>query len=157
VIENATSLDVNTKALALGGLSAGGGMTAILAMRIAERIPAVHPRFQMLICPVIDCTADITTGWSTSRHSPWLTPSRMQWYREKYFTDDAQSRNWDASPCFAPKTLLQKSPPSYVAVAECDLLAPEGLAYAESLRAAGVATEIKVCKGATHSVLGLAG
>jgi len=113
--------------------------------------------FQMLICPVIDNSATAETVWSTSRHSPWLTPTRMTWYRQKYFTNSSDVRNWDASPNFAPPEVMAKSPTTFVAVAECDLLAPEALKYGESLKAVGVDTEVKIYKGATHSVLILAG
>lgn len=64
---------------------------------------------------------------------------------------------WKASPCFATKEMMGNSPKTFVAVAECDLLAPEGLAYAGALREAGVEVEVTVYKGATHSVLVLAG
>lgn len=53
--------------------------------------------------------------------------------------------------------MLAQYPKTFVAVAECDLLAPEGLAYGARLKDAGVPTETKIYKGATHSVLVLAG
>jgi acetyl esterase/lipase len=111
----------------------------------------------MMICPVIDSTATTTTIWSTSKHAPWLTPTRMAWYREKYFSNPSDAANWDASPCFAPPRLLGQSPKTFVGIAECDLLAPEAFQYAEALKGAGVETTVEVYKGATHSVLVLAG
>jgi acetyl esterase/lipase len=81
----------------------------------------------------------------------------MAWYREKYFADATEAANWDASPCFAPPELLGRSPKSFIGIAECDLLAPEARLYAESLKKAGVQTKVQIYKGATHSVLVLAG
>jgi len=121
-----------------------------------SQLPA-QPIFQLLICPVIDNTASVSTVWSESQHAPWLTPSRMSWYRQQYLTNVADTKNWDASPCFAAPDLLSRSPSTFLAVAECDLLAPEGLQYGEKLQAAGVPTEMKVYQGATHSILVLAG
>lgn len=138
--------------------SSGGNLTAILSLKaaLAEGLPAL-PIFQLLICPVIDNTATTSSAWSESQHSPWLTPSRMTWYRNQYFTKPEQVTNWDASPCFASSELLGKSPKTFICVAECDLLAPEALKYAKQLESAKVDTNVKIYKGATHSVLVLAG
>ncbi|KAH9897583.1 Alpha/Beta hydrolase protein [Xylariomycetidae sp. FL2044] len=158
VITNAATLSLDTTRLAMGGLSAGGCLTAILSMKVASAGPLpVKPKFQLLLCPVIDNTADVCTVWSESQHAPWLTPTRMKWYRQKYFAKPAQPKSWDASPCYASNDLLSQSPKTFVGVAECDLLGPEALAYADLLKGAGVETEVKVYKGATHSILILAG
>lgn len=138
----------------------GGCLAAILSMRIAQddTIPVTaQPKLQVLICPVIDNTATISTTWAETKFSPWLTPARMTWYRQKYFTSSTEPREWTASPCFAHPQMLSRSPRTFIAVADCDLLATEGLDYAQKLRASGVDVEVKICPGATHSVLGLAG
>ena len=82
----------------------------------------------------------------------------MEWYRQQWFGANKVATNeWTASPCFAPAELLTQSPKTFIAVAECDLLAPEGINFAERLIEAGVSTEVKSYKGATHSILVLAG
>lgn len=111
---------------------------------------------QVLICPVIDNTATDETGWATSRHSPWLTPSRMTWYRQKYFRTERDTRDWQASPCFAPPDILGTSPNTFLAIAECDLLAPEAHQFGKLLKSSGVDIDVQLYKGATHSVLILA-
>lgn len=131
-------------------------------MQAADSSLDVRPMYQLLICPVIDNTATTSDTWSKSRHSPWLTPQRMSWYRRQYFNTVANvtsemASDWRASPCFAPTDLLRKSPKTHIAVAECDLLAPEGISYGEKLKSLGVDAEIRIYKGATHSVLILAG
>ncbi len=65
--------------------------------------------------------------------------------------------NWDASPNLAPSDLLAKSPKSWIAVAELDILCEEGKTYGELLRKAGVETELQVIPGSTHSILILDG
>ncbi|KAI1850900.1 hypothetical protein JX266_003565 [Neoarthrinium moseri] len=154
---NSETLCINTSKLAIGGLSAGGCLTAILSLKISKLAILPKPVFQVMICPVIDNTATTDTIWYGSQHAPWLTPSRMTWYREKYFSLPSEAANWDASPCFAPPDLQAKSPKTFIGVSECDLLAPEALRYAEVLEQAGVDTTVKVYKGATHSILVLAG
>jgi len=55
--------------------------------------------------------------------------------------------NWDASPNFAPRELLGKSPRTWIAVAECGILC----------RREGVEVEVNVYKGSTDPVLILDG
>jgi len=138
----------------------GGGLAASVGLRHAELATPPKPVFQLLICPVIDNLATTESAWSTSQNSPFLTPGRMEWYRHRYFqgeNPEADRRHWHASPCYAPAELLAASPSTFIGIAECDLLAPEDINYAELLRSYGVETESKVYKGATHSVLVLAG
>jgi len=49
--------------------------------------------------------------------------------------NEADWRNWDASPHMAPEELLKQLPPTWMAVSEQDLLAPEAYAFAEELSA----------------------
>jgi acetyl esterase/lipase len=135
----------------------GGCLSAILSLKISHFKVSPKPVFQMMLCPVIDNTATVDTTWSSSKHAAWLTPSRMIWYREKYFSSPSDAKNWDASPCFAPWELLSQSPKTFLAISECDLLAPEALAFGEALKRSDVATSIEIYEGATHSILVLAG
>ncbi|KAK0618960.1 Alpha/Beta hydrolase protein [Immersiella caudata] len=158
--ENAKSLGINTSRVAIGGLSAGGGLAASVGLRHAQLPTAPKLLFQLLICPVIDNLATTSTTWSTSQHSPFLTPGRMSWYRDRYFqseNSEAVRGHWHASPCYAPSDLLAKSPGTFIGIAECDLLAPEDVAFAKLLEENGVKVESNIYKGATHSILGLAG
>jgi acetyl esterase/lipase len=133
-------------------------LTAILSMKAAlSSNLAAKPIIQLLICPVIDNSATTSTVWKSSQHAPWLTPPRMTWYREQYFRNPEDVKEWTASPCFAPQNLLAQSPKTCLLIAECDLLAPEALSYAKSLQKANVEVDVKVYRGATHSVLVLAG
>jgi len=111
----------------------------------------------MMICPVLDNTASVEGRWKDSQHAPWLTPSRMMWYRSKYLFSDADAANWLVSPVLAPPDIISRSPAAFVATAGCDLLAPEALEFVTRLESGGVEVETKVYEGATHSVLVLAG
>ncbi|KAK4446632.1 Alpha/Beta hydrolase protein [Podospora aff. communis PSN243] len=158
--ENSKALGIDAYRVAIGGLSAGGGLAASVGLRHAQLSASPKLLFQVLICPVIDNLATTSTVWSTSQNSPFLTPARMSWYRDRYFqspNSEADRGHWRASPCYAPSEVLDKSADTFIGIAECDLLAPEDLAYAEQLRSQGVKVESKVYKGATHSVLILAG
>ncbi len=135
----------------------GGQLAASAVLKAMEMNIMPAPLYLMLICPVVDSTAGISSAWAESQYSPWLTPTRMQWYREKYFGSSGSETDWLASPNHAPEDLLARLPPAFIAVAECDLLAPEEIAFADQLKAQAVAVDMRVYKGATHSVLVLAG
>ncbi|KAK1835304.1 AB hydrolase superfamily protein [Podospora conica] len=148
--------------VAIGGLSAGGNLAISTALQATTADPlsqptTTRPIFQLLICPVIDNTATPETAWATSLHSPFLTPGRMEWYRQRYFAEPAHREEWTASPCYAPEDALGRLPPTFMAIAGCDLLAPEERAFAALLEGAGVPVEGRVYEGVTHSVLVLAG
>ncbi|ORX94817.1 Alpha/Beta hydrolase protein [Clohesyomyces aquaticus] len=172
------SMHFDTKRISIGGTSAGANLAIVLALKVAEN-PGRFPHLLKAlvgIVPVVDNTAmnpfedeeyeegreeEIRRGekgfWHVNRHAPWLTPTRMLWYRNMYMPNPADWRNWDASPNLAPEELLRKLPPVWFAVSECDLLAPEAMAFAEKVEDLGVHAERYVVKGGTHSILALNG
>jgi acetyl esterase/lipase len=133
-------------------------LAAVLSLKAALASPPIPLLAQLLILPVIDNTATSTSAiWTHNRLAPWLTPGRMLWYRQKYLPESKDCLEWTASPNLAPREILQRSPKSWIAVAEFDLLAPEGIAYGQQLTDAGVAVDTKTYKGSTHSLLALSG
>lgn len=154
------SFNVDIDRIAIGGTSAGGNLAAVLVMEAACLFRSFKPALQLLIVPVIDNKATPGNGW-INLNAPWLTPARMLWYRNMYLPKDNmthQSREeWQTSPNLAPKKLLAKNPPTWIAVSEHDLLAAEALGYAEQLRQANVPVDVKIYQGSTHSILALNG
>lgn len=137
-------------------MCSGGGLAAVVSLK-ATQLNFPPPKFQLLILPVIDNTATATTIWEKNAHAPWLTPSRMTWYRRMYMPNASDWKNWNASPNLAPKELLERSPRTWIAVAECDLLCEEGRAFGELLRGSSVEVCISEYGGCTHSLLILDG
>lgn len=171
-----SEIDIDRSQIALAGTSAyallqfpsfirnililfcsGGNLVAVLSLKAAIANPPIPIVSQILIVPVIDNTATESTTWATNRNAPWLSPSRMQWYRRMYLPEDGDAFKWDASPNLAPAGLLAKSPKTWIAVAELDILAPEALVYSQQLHQAGVSVEAKIYGGSTHSILALSG
>ncbi|KAH8653217.1 Alpha/Beta hydrolase protein [Tricladium varicosporioides] len=150
-------LGIDLKRIAVGGLSAGGGLAAILSLKAAEMQPPIPIAFQLIIVPVIDNTATIETSWKSNLNAPWLTPARMLWYRNMYLSSKEDWSSWDASPNLAPPELLAKSPKTWIGAAELDILCQEAVEYGEQLKRVGVETEIVVYPGSTHSILILDG
>lgn len=81
----------------------------------------------------------------------------MMWFRNNYLPNQADWTKWDASPIFAPKELLEKTPRAWIAVCECDILKEEGEKYGEKLREAGVDVEVRVYEGAPHPIMAMDG
>ncbi|KAL4864576.1 Alpha/Beta hydrolase protein [Aspergillus spectabilis] len=163
---------VDATRIAVGGLSAGGNLATVLAMKAPNLEPPISICFQLLVVPVIDNTASVATVWAENRHAPCLTPTRMEWYRRMYLPEHCSDRDgpgsrvlpWDASPNLAPSAALASNPNTFVVVAGQDLLAPEARSYAAQLEQAwgehgisGRRVTVKNYEGATHSILAMSG
>ena len=146
---NASELDVDASRIAIGGDSAGGGLTAALALLTRDRgeVPLI---FQLLIYPMLD---DRTV----------TTPDPHPYTGEYIWTPDANRFGWtallgqepggpDVSPYAAPARAehLEGLPPTLIGVGTLDLFLEEDLEYARRLMRAGVPTELHVYPGAFH-------
>lgn len=159
-----SELGIDVSSIAVGGTSAGGQLAASLSIKASTLQPPIPIRFQLLVLPVIDNTANPSTVWAAKENAPWLTPSRMLWYRRMYLPQKQDALRWEASPNLAPISLLSNSPKTWIAVAEQDLLAPEAELFAGQLDSAwsttvksGKGVVVKSYKGSTHSVLAMSG
>ncbi len=142
--EQAVALGVDEQALAVGGDSAGG--TLAVATALAARDAGLPLRLQVLFYPGMGCQPD--------------TPSRRQFARGALL--DAELIDWffgltlrSAADCddprFAPlRADLRGLAPVWMAVAGMDPLRDEGLAFAQALRAAGIAVDCRLFPGVTH-------
>ena len=146
VAEHAGELGVDPKRMGIGGDSAGGNLTAAVALMVRDRRgPAL--RHQLLIYPVTD--ADFTRqSYRENAEGYLLTTKAMEWFWDHYVPDRAQRQEGYASPLRAKD--LAGLPPAFVITAEYDPLRDEGEAYAKRLQAAGVPTQLKRYDGAIH-------
>lgn len=114
-----------------------------------------------LIVPVTDNTAQPTgkpyASWKVYANMERLDADRMLWFRDCYLPDEADRTQWKSSPIFAPDDLLAKSPPTWVAVMELDVLRDEGLAYADKLKKVGVPVTSKMYMRAPHRTMSIDG
>lgn len=140
---------------ALSWNNSGGNLAAILSLKAVERkIPLLS---QLLIVPVTDNTASIENLWKENQHTPWLTPVRMNWFKNNYLPNKEDWIKWDASPTFAPDELIVQTPKAWIAVCEMDILKNEGIAYGEKLKKVGVEVETVVYPGAPHPIMAMDG
>ncbi|WP_420638069.1 alpha/beta hydrolase [Candidatus Poriferisocius sp.] len=135
----------------VGGESAGGNLSAAVALRLRDR-DGPRPAGQMLLYPGTD-TFDAD---HPSRHLyDGLVLSRQgsKYIRSVYWAGRDLSDDPYAVPMAASD--LNGLPPAFVMVGGCDWLRDEGLAYAARLGEAGVETEVLTCAGQPHAFLNL--
>ena len=146
VAANGASIGVDGSRLAVGGDSAGGNLSAALAMRLLET-SGPKLAFQLLVYPVTDHSYD-TASYTANGANYLLTKDMMRWFWDHYLTSPADSANPHVSPLRAKS--LAGLPPALVFTAEFDPLRDEGEAYAAALKAAGVPVTQRRFDGQIH-------
>ena len=143
---SATALDIDPGRVAVGGDSAGGNLAAVVAQQLRDDGPAV--RFQLLVYPVTDVRLS-HPSIDQNADGYLLTKADMLWFRGHYVGD----HGWTdplVSPLLATEEAVRGVAPALVITAEYDPLRDEGEAYAERLRAAGVAARATRYEGMIH-------
>jgi acetyl esterase/lipase len=146
---NAASLGVDPHRIAIGGESAGGGLSAALGLLTRDR-KEVPLAFQLLIYPMID-------DRTVTRSEPHKFAGEFIW------TAHSNDFGWrsllgrapggaDVSPYAAASRAenLAGLPPTFISVGALDIFLDEDIDYAQRLMAAGVPTELHVYPGAYH-------
>ncbi|MDP9842173.1 alpha/beta hydrolase [Streptosporangium lutulentum] len=151
--KNAAELGIDPDRIAVGGLSAGGGLAAGTVLLARDRGgPALA--FQLLVCPMLD-----------DRN---VTPSSREFAEAVVWNRGANLLGWsallgdaagtdDVSPYAAPARMADLSglPPAYLDVGELEVFRDECVDYAQRLVQAGVSTEFHLYPGAFHSFDGM--
>jgi acetyl esterase len=122
----------------VGGDSAGGGLAASVA-QIALKNGGPTIDYQMLLFPVTQIGSN-TKSMRDSAQGFFLERAALDWFFANYLGPDDDRSDPRMSPLAA--TDLAGLPPAYIMVAGYDPLHDEGVAYAEKLKAAGVAVTI---------------
>ena len=136
VAENGNEINVNGKKLAVVGNSVGGNMTAVTAIRAIENN---GPKISNLIMlwPIVAADFDNET-YQRFGQDRFLTTPLMKWMYDQYTTDLNQREEIYASPLNASADILKHFPPTFIPVAEADVLREEGEAFGRKLDEAGV-------------------
>ncbi|MFA5566078.1 MAG: alpha/beta hydrolase [Acidimicrobiia bacterium] len=127
--------------IAVGGDSAGGNLSAVLAL-MARDAGGPKIKAQLLVYPAVDMTAQNIEKYPSLTENAegyLLTLDSMVWFGEQYLTDEQQRNDWRVSPMLA--TNHAELPRALVITAGFDPLRDEGTAYAKKLSDAGVETE----------------
>lgn len=144
---HAGQLRVDGARMAVGGDSAGGTLAAVCALmaRDAGQILAL----QLLFYPGLAQKQDSASHKAFGQGLVLETP-HIKYFFDQYI-DVADRGDWRFAPLNAPDA--EGVAPAWIGLAECDPLVDEGIAYADKLRAAGVAVDIEIYRGVTHEFI----
>jgi acetyl esterase len=152
VAANASELGVDPGRVAIGGDSAGGNLTASVALMARDR-RAPDLVFQLMVYPVTDITALETPSYRENGDGYFLTKAKMDHYRRQYLAHLDDAAHPYASPLQADD--LRDLPPALVITAEYDPLRDEGEQYAIRLRESGVEATATRYDGMFHGFFAL--
>jgi acetyl esterase len=145
VLEHAAEIGGDPTRVAVGGDSAGGNLSALVAQQFGSRL-----RYQLLAYPVCDLTRS-HQSYEENADGYLLTASMMSWFIGHYIDDSGvAATDGRVSPLTADDTALNATPPAFVITAEYDPLRDEGEAYAARLLAAGVDVTHRRFDGMIH-------
>ncbi|KAI9811857.1 MAG: hypothetical protein M1827_005208 [Pycnora praestabilis] len=149
--ENASELGINPETIVTGGGSAGGNLSAVTAMKARdEGLTGIIG--QLLNIPVTCHPKHFPsdkyeyTSYKQNADASIIDAPKMLWFWDQYLPN-AEPEVY-ASPLLAKS--LKGLPPALVQIAGLDPLRDEGIAYADALKEAGVAVELKIYKGLPH-------
>jgi acetyl esterase len=138
--------------LVVGGDSAGGNLSAAVALATRETGPTLAAQF--LIYPGVDFVLDADYPSRVDNAEGYLlTADDMLWFRGHYLPEGIDLEDPRASPIHA--TDLAGAPPAIIGTAEFDPLRDEGEAYAKALADAGVDVRLQRYDGLIHGFYGL--
>ena len=146
--DNGAAHGIDATRLALGGDSAGGNLALSTALRLRD---AGHGAAALLLNYGAFDTVERGSHVRYDGDAFMLTRVEMAEFWDNYLgPSPAAAEHPHARPMLAN---LRGLPPSFLCIAECDILADENLAMAERLHEAGVAVTARVYPGASHSFL----
>lgn len=134
--------DIDPRRVAIGGASAGGGLTAALAITARERAE-IAPVLQLLVYPMVNAPGPEKLP-EDDRFRMWNhRTNRIGW---QAYLGGADPRR--VAPLLAPS--LAGLAPAWLGVGTLDPLHDEGVAYAARLRDSGVDVDLEIVEGAFH-------
>jgi acetyl esterase/lipase len=154
VRENGRALGGNPSRVAVGGDSAGGYLSAVIAQEM-KRLNEKPPVLQLLIYPAVDWLSD-TASMKAFGDSYPLTAPIMDYFRNLYFNNvDEEARDLRASPGLSND--LSGLPPALIYTAGHDPLVDQGRDYAEALKVAGVPVIYRCYDHLAHAFTAMSG
>jgi acetyl esterase len=144
--DEAAGLQVDPQRVAVGGQSAGGGLTAAVVLLARDRGgPPIC--FQFLGIPELDHRLQTASMRAFVDTPMWNRPAaEISW--RYYLGDNAGEVSPYASPSICAD--LSGLPPAYVTTMEFDPLRDEGILYALRMMEAGVSVELHSYPGTFH-------
>jgi len=146
--ENAPALGIRDDQLFVGGLSAGGGLTAAVALMARDK-REVNIAFMMPLYPMIDDMMD--TDSARNNNAPiWNSHSnKLGWKMYLRGLPDDKDVPKYAAP--TRETDFSRLPPTYTFVGDIEPFYNETITFIDNLQKAGVSAKVDVYKGCYHA------
>ena len=148
---NAARLGIDAGRMAVGGDSAGGNLSAVVALDSRDR-GGPPLAFQVLIYPCTDMALVLPSHFRHADQLP-LRRTTMQWFVDNYLRGATDQADWRASPLRARD--FAKLPPALIVTASFDPLCDDGEAYAKALSEAQVPVTLERFAGQIHGFLSM--
>jgi acetyl esterase len=153
LVANAAELGIDKSRLAVGGDSAGGNLSAVLALELRDA-PGPMPILQLLIYPSVDMRASSVRD-PALEEGYLLDRKLVDWFHGHYLGNSGDVDNWRVSP------LLAKShkglPTAYLVTGGYDIIGLQGAVYGDKLRQSGVRVSHAHYPGMLHGFCNMAG
>lgn len=147
--KSASTLGIAPDRIVISGQSAGGGLAASLAQKIADE-GGVQPAGQALFCPMLDDRTAARRELDDIKHRLWNNKNnRGAWGWYLGHTPGGENIAEYAAP--ARRENLAGLPPAWIGVGDVDLFYEEDCLYAARLNEAGVKCHFEVAPGGPHS------
>lgn len=145
VAREAAALGLDGTRLAVGGDSAGGTLAAVCG--VMARDEGLPLALQLLFYPGTTAHQD-TASHRRFAAGPLLDEALIAWFFGQYVRTPADREDWRFAPLNADD--VEGVAPAWIGLAEADPLVDEGIAFADKLRAAGVAVDLEIYRGVIH-------
>ncbi|WP_246126294.1 alpha/beta hydrolase [Nesterenkonia populi] len=146
--DHARAYGIASDKVAVGGQSAGGGLAAMLALRLAEA-SGNQPIAQWLFSPMLDDRTAAARELDGIGHFTWGNDSnRFGW--TSFLAAEPGSDGVPAEAVPARAASLSSLPPTWMGVGTIDLFHDENRRYATALADAGVRVRLSTVPGAPH-------
>lgn len=150
MVDNAETLKIDTSRIAAAGASAGGGLTAALALLARDR-KGPQLVFQMPLYPMLDNRNITPSSYEINQENfPNVWNREANQIAWKYYLGENDSTT--VSPYAAPSLAddLSGLPPAYICVGQLDPFRDEVLDYVTRMAQAGVPVEFHLYPGCFH-------
>ena len=143
---HAKELGIRDDQLMAGGESAGGGLTAALALLARDR-GDVNLAFQMPLYPMID---DRMTTESARENNAYVWNSDTNRWAWKLYLGELYGKEVPEYAAAARATDYRNLPPAVTFVGDIEPFRDETVQFVEDLREASVPVDFEMYKGAYH-------